>query len=152
MGAIAQGVRSLTDRLSTRIASLLLFLFYVLLCALHVIAVVTLFNSADGPYTFAFVAVILGTIGHFLVPVIGVALFHGYVIHPVWPRLAFVFADITAAVTLGLTIGFGTSGAQTWPAVGNIVLAVVAVMQCLKYVVLGLDIRSWFEDADDDPL
>ena len=142
MGAAAQGVRDVADRIYAWVKALLLFLWYAGLCAMHVIAVVTLFGGATGPYTFAFAAVIVGAIGYF----------EGYILHPVWPRLAFVLADATVAVFLGLTIGFGASGSLTWPAVGNIVLAFMMVLQCAEYVVIGFGVRSWFEDPDSEPL
>lgn len=146
MGAVSAGARSVVDRISTRVRSLLLFLWYAALLTMHVIAVVTLFQSGTGPYTFAFGTVVLGALGHLIVPLVGIALFEGYIMHPVWPRLAFVVADIVAATFLGLTIGFGTSREEAWPAIGNIVLALVMLMQCAAYVVIGLDVRDWFED------
>lgn len=152
MGAAAQGVRDVADRIYAWVKALLLFLWYAGLCAMHVIAVVTLFGGATGPYTFAFAAVIVGAVGYFLVPVLGVIFFEGYILHPVWPRLAFVLADATVAVFLGLTIGFGASGSLTWPAVGNIVLASMMVLQCFEYIVIGFGVRSWFEDPDSEPL
>lgn len=136
----------------SRVKALLLFLWYVALCTMHVTAVVTLFGSVSGPFTFAFAALIVGAAGHFVVPAAGVILFEGYILHPVWPRLAFLIGDVIAAVFLGLTIGFGASGSRTWPAVGNIVLASVMIMQCVKYAIIGLDIRSWFEDPDAEAL
>lgn len=152
MGAVLTGTRNLVDRIGTRARALLLFLWYATLCTLHITAVVTLFGSSTGPYTSAFVAVVLGAVGYFTVPILGIALFEGYVLHPVWPRLAFVTGDIVVGVFAGLTIGFGTSGSPTWPAIGNLVLASVMLLQCVEYVVIGVDARSWFEDADVNPL
>lgn len=152
MGAVAQGARDVAGRIDAWVKALLLFLWYAALCAMHVVAVVTLFGSATGPYTFAFAAVIVGAICYFIVPLGGVIFVEGYILHPVWPRLAFVLADAMVAVFLGLTIGFGSSGSLAWPAIGNIVLATMMVLQCFEYIVIGFSARSWFEVPDSDPL
>jgi hypothetical protein len=142
MGAVSHAAQQAFDQLGERVIALLLGLWYVLLSTLHIIGVVTVFSNSTGPYTFGVAAVIMGTAGHFLTLFLGVVLFEGYMLFPVWPRVAFLLTDWLAAVIGALTVGAGSESERRWPVIGNIVLALVMILHVYKYVVIGLKIDS----------
>ena len=108
MGAGAHVVGEVLESLGPRWGALLLGGWYATLLALHVIGVVVVFSSSTGPHTFAFAAVLIGAIGHFSTLFLGVVLFAGFRLFPVWPRSAFLIADWLAAVIAALPVGAGS--------------------------------------------
>lgn len=112
---------------------LLIAVVYGLLIALTGFSLVMLFvNSSDNwPAILAVASIASGSIGHFIILMVGVILLDAYV-YPVTYRSLFVLGDFLSPLVCGLALSTVDSHTRVWPFVGCIVILLVLLLQLYK--------------------
>lgn len=138
------------DRVGTARQSVGLLAWYVLAVAFSVWGIIALASQdpdATAPAALGWIFPLLTTLAHLGVLVTSLAMIPGFVPYPVEPRVAYVVADITVGVMLGLTFGGLASNGAVLLMIVNGLLLLPYGLACYKYYRIIADVQTGARDA-----